>query len=49
MPECWSAVAQYRILEVARTTGDLEGAEDLVVHHVAEAVRYRSLDRELWV
>lgn len=40
-----TARAYHRILRVARTIADLEGAETLAVHHVAEAVAYRVLDR----
>jgi magnesium chelatase family protein len=40
-----SARAYHRILKVARTIGDLDGADELSVAHVSEAIQYRSLDR----
>ncbi len=41
-----SARAFHRILRVARTLADLEGSEKVAVHHVAEAISWRALDRE---
>ncbi|MGB7055777.1 MAG: ATP-binding protein, partial [bacterium] len=43
-----SARAYDKVLKVARTIADLERIDDIKIQHVAEAIQYRSLDKNVW-
>ncbi|MDD3313019.1 hypothetical protein, partial [Pseudodesulfovibrio sp.] len=41
-----SARAYTRVLRISRTIADLEGAETIRADHLAEAINYRTMDRQ---
>jgi len=43
-----SARAFDRVVKLSRTIADLDGADQLALPHLAEAIQYRGLDRKLW-
>ncbi|MBT5599720.1 MAG: magnesium chelatase, partial [Planctomycetaceae bacterium] len=44
----FSARTHDKILRVAQTIADIDGASEIDTHHIHEAVNYRLLDRRYW-
>jgi magnesium chelatase family protein len=43
-----TARSYHKILKVARTAADLEGAQDIARRHILQAICYRNVDRKFW-
>ena len=43
-----SARAHDKVLRMSRTIADIEGSDNIALPHLAEAINYRMLDRDIW-